>query len=822
MTVQTPPRSRTRPSGAPADGGLAARRAMTRWAWRMLRREWRSQVLVTLLLLLTVAVAVCGGTTLYNVPRQADPKLGTAGAVYVLNGQNGRAADLAADVATLRRAFGTIDVIGHSGYGVAGLAKAVDYREQAPHGTFTGQLLAIHRGRYPAGPNEAAVTTGVAKLLGLRLGGTVALDGHSRVIVGIAEDPSDLTDDFVLIAPSADSPPQTASVFVRTTGSNRGGLGLATVGQVMGQGPNTDHLVITTLVLGGATVLLLLVAFVAAAGFAVLAHRRLRQLGMLAAIGATARHIRLMMAVTGLLVGGLAAGAGAALGLALWPAVAAWLEPAVGHRVDRLDIPWPLVAGVGLLAVLMATAAAWWPARAVSRLPVTLALSGRPPAPRPSHRPALVSVFFLAVGLGLLAAGEKKSPALIVAGTVAMALAMLFAGPPAIRLLAAAGGRAPVAVRLALRDLGRHQARSGAALAAISLAVGIAAAIVVVTTGIQGSPTGGNLGDHQLLVGIARPGDPPGLVPIRTDAQLRGLAAQVDELAALLPRPTVIPLDLAYDPAASPELGLQGNEPVRRALEVDRPRGGGEYEGIPAYVATPDLLRLVGADGVRIPPATDVVTARAGPLVIFDAGRDARQPPSTHVSGPRFTSLPDTLLTSGALTRRHLTPVRAGWLVESAQPLTDAQRADARRIAAAAGLTVEFRDGHPGVRTVRAGATAGGLLLALAVLAMTVGLIRGEAAADLRTLTATGASAGIRRTLTAATAGGLALLGGILGTAGAGLGLVAVYRHDLAVFGRIPPGYPLVLLVGIPLVAAAAGWLLAGKEPPALGRRLSD
>ena len=39
------------------------------------------------------------------------------------------------------------------------------------------------------------------------------------------------------------------------------------------------------------------------------------------------------------------------------------------------------------------------------------------------------------------------------------------------------------------------------------------------------------------------------------------------------------------------------------------------------------------------------------------------------------------------------------------------------------------------------------------------GLIRSEAAGDLRILTATGATASIRRMLTAATAGGLAVLG---------------------------------------------------------------
>ena len=41
-----------------------------------------------------------------------------------------------------------------------------------------------------------------------------------------------------------------------------------------------------------ATVFLLLASLVAAAGFAVVAQRRLRQLGMLAAVGATEKHLR--------------------------------------------------------------------------------------------------------------------------------------------------------------------------------------------------------------------------------------------------------------------------------------------------------------------------------------------------------------------------------------------------------------------------------------------------------------------------------------------------------------------------------------------------
>ena len=69
------------------------------------------------------------------------------------------------------------------------------------------------------------------------------------------------------------------------------------------------------------------------------------------------------------------------------------------------------------------------------------------------------------------------------------------------------------------------------------------------------------------------------------------------------------------------------------------------------------------------------------------------------------------------------------------------------------------------------------MLVALGVLAMTVGLIRSETAGDLRTLTATGASSATRRTLNAATAGALALLGGILGT---GRGLPRADRLALA------------------------------------------
>jgi putative ABC transport system permease protein len=115
-------------------------------------------------------------------------------------------------------------------------------------------------------------------------------------------------------------------------------------------------------------------------------------------------------------------------------------------------------------------------------------------------------------------------------------------------------------------------------------------------------------------------------------------------------------------------------------------------------------------------------------------------------------------------------------------------------------------------------ATGAGAFLALAILAMTVGLIRSESGGDLRTLTATGATSRTRRTLTGATAGALAFLGALLGVAGAYVALVATYRDDLGYLSRVPILSLAIIVVAIPLVATAAGWLLAGREPPSIAR----
>ena len=105
------------------------------------------------------------------------------------------------------------------------------------------------------------------------------------------------------------------------------------------------------------------------------------------------------------------------------------------------------------------------------------------------------------------------------------------------------------------------------------------------------------------------------------------------------------------------------------------------------------------------------------------------------------------------------------------------------------------------------------MLLALGLLAMTVGLVRTEATRDIRTLTAVGAPGRTRRLITASTAGGLALLAVVLATTAAYLAVGAGYWPDTdRLTGTLPVTDLAAIGLGLPALATAAGWTLGGRE----------
>jgi putative ABC transport system permease protein len=832
-------------------GGIVARRAVARWGWRLFRREWRQQLLVLGLLTVAVAAAIWGASVVTNVqlPNPNYPTFGTAAAQVTLPGSDPR---LAADIATIAGRWGPADVIENQDI-ANGTTQPVQLRAESPHGHYNSPLLSLVSGTYPAGPGQVALTSQVATLYGVHVGGTWQAFGTTWRVTGIAADPSNLPDEFALVAPGQVPHPSQVimllgSPAVQQAVSNGNATlpGIPAAATVTtpnaasgGISPATGILVVE--VLG-----LVLIGLVSVASFSVMAQRRLRALGMLSAIGATERNLRLVMIAGGLAVGVAAALAGAVLGLVAWFAYVPTLQQATGHVVDAANLPWWAFAIGVVFAIATSVLASRRPAKAMAQVPVVAALSGRPAPPKAVHRSALPGVIVFAAGVACLASadglagvdgGSPKHAPFLLAGLVATIVGVILLAPLAISVLAAgAGPRLPVAIRIALRDLVRYRARSGAALAATTFAVFLAMAICLVASIRFDNPLdwiGPNLSSSQLTF-YTQQSLAPGEMSQLSLAQAARLGRQVDSLAASLHARSTVPLESA---SSLYQVGAQAHSNFTGAV----------------YVATPQLLATYGIKASRIATGTDFLTMRPGlaglphmEMVWGSAGSctgtcqgtpaepgGVGGPPCTLSNGclanpvmqtvsslPSGTSAPNTVITEYAVSKYHLQPSLNGWLIQAPAPLTATQISAAKRLALAYGVTFETKSDTPGLGEFADGGTALGIVIALGVLAASVGLIRSETARDLRTLTAAGASTMTRRMITAATAAALGLLGAILGMAGAVIaGLAWAHGSLSAMFGDLPLSDVLILLVGLPLVAAAAGWLLAGREPPLIARQ---
>ena len=100
-----------------------------------------------------------------------------------------------------------------------GVAEPIELRAQDPQGPFGQPMLALLDGRYPKAPDEVALTTGDASLLSAHIGERVELGGVARTVVGTVENPTELDDEFALVAPDTEHAPLSPSDFWSTTGS---------------------------------------------------------------------------------------------------------------------------------------------------------------------------------------------------------------------------------------------------------------------------------------------------------------------------------------------------------------------------------------------------------------------------------------------------------------------------------------------------------------------------------------------------------------------------------------------------------------------------
>jgi putative ABC transport system permease protein len=833
-------------SSRPANGGFPARRAVMRWAWRLFRREWRQQIQVIALLTIAIAVMVVGTSAAYNLaPVAANAEFGSANYFIRFEGSDPQTVDSVLKAAN--EWFGQVDAIASTKIALPGSVETVEFRTQNPAGPNSAPMLSLRAGRYPQVVDEVAVTDHVADMLGLSIGESLDLDGTTWKVVGIVENPSDLSDEFVLLESTQFRYPATITMLVDASQERVYSFqfpgGTTKDGTAVAERASNEANYAAVTALGVSLVSLVFVSLVAAAGFVVMAQRRQRELGMFAAIGASKTDLRFVMIANGAVTGTVAGLGGITLGMIAWVAAVPVIEPILGYRIDRFNMPWWLIGAALLLAVGTAIASSWWPASIVARIPVVTALSGRPPRAQPAGRYGLLAGILGLIGIvGLVWSdpsklgngseqpfGDPLQALLIGVSALMVICGVLLAGPLAIRMLAASARSLPVAYRLALRDLDRNQARAGSALAAISLALGIASALVIVASAAEPTPDQGNLSDRQLIVWTRNADDPPGFSPFYTEdpnsnvffifvpqisADDRSkIETSVDDIAALFGEANITPLDVAVDPSV--ESGRAGIQAVALAEKRDP----GYVDVALVYAASPELLRQHGIDPEAINPGTEILTVRSGDLwwpksVDPDSQRTAPEAVSHEERiTPGYSSIPGSLITQEALHQRNWNTVRVGWLIESSTPITSAQLANARGLAADAGVLIEPRDGPGQLVALRWPATGIGMLVALSVLTMTVGLIRGEAAGDVRTLIAVGATGSIRRKLVAGTAGAMTMLGALLGCVGAYVALGSLYFGDLGELSRVPVAQMLVIIIGSPLIAFAGGWLLAGRSP---------
>ena len=833
----------------PSSGGVPARRAMLRWAWRLFRREWRQQLLILLLIAVAVAAVVVGAAVAVNTPPPANAGFGTARDLATFNltptskSTTDSPAYVAAQTALLARRFGKVQVISNETFSVPGSTQTYQLRAQDPQGPYGGPMLQLLSGHYPTGADEIALTPGLASELNLRIGDTWPQGG--KTVVGIVQNPQSLLDEFALVPPGQVTHPTQVNVLFDASPSAAKALPT----YVTTPGASNDNVINpSTIVLALATVGMLLIALVSIGGFTVLAQRRMRSLGMLESMGATDRNVRLVLEANGVIVGVVGAVLGFALGLVLWLAYRPHNEQSAHHIIGMFALPWNVIAPALVLAVIATFFAAGYPARAITRVPVVSALAGRPAPPRQIHRSLVPGVIALVVGFLLFsvsgASGNGGGVIWLVPGLIALIVGIILVSPFFLALLARVGGKTPVAIRLPLRDMARYRARSGSALSAISLGIMIAVIICAVavaryanvfdyvgpnmaadTLNVYSPPTGPTFGPN----GQNSPAQP---VP-----SVQSQVSTVHAIAAAVGAKDVVELD-------NPALGLQN------------PSAAGRQWNGPIYVATPSLLRAYGINPSSIPSNVDILSSRPGlagsgvQLTFGGGGKGGNGFQGLGAGGNNYnectpnqclahpvvqeegqlpigTSAPNTVITENALHRLHLASQNSldGWMILANSPITQPQLASVNSLAASGDLSIESKNDEPTSAEIVNWATVFGIALALGVLAMSVGLIRSETASELRTLTAAGASSRTRRSLTAVTAGGLAFLGALLGTVAAYVGLFGWFRSNALeggvsdIINHVPWDNLFFILIAMPVVAVLIGWVLAGREPTGIGTR---
>lgn len=551
---------------------------------------------------------------------------------------------------------------------------------------------------------------------------------------------------------------------------------------------------------------LLVVVVVVGAVFAVGARRQGRVLGLMMAAGATAADLRRTLLAQGVCIGTAAAALG---GLGAWAVLDRGRGP-LGELRSTTYTDWSVsVLGVVttlLLGVLSAVVAAAIPAWGVGRLTAAQALDGHvatgPRAAR--HRLRTPGLWIVGLGVVLTAAGglwtasafdvrtaSNPTPVPVLVAGLGVTLLVIGTGLLAPWLVAVAGrvtGRGWLPWRLAARDATRHRGRTVASVLAVGIATTTAA---LVGFGLEARA------DQPVT-------ESQSLTPVDVADVVVTPGSDLDDM-----RQTMSTVVGATSLATWRYGVLDGGRTDRPTYLVDR-TGTSVRIVDDAYLraaGVDDAARARFADGAAVVAAPglarddEVVVRVGGPrkgerhtldAVTVESSWAGYEP--VWVSGPTARSL-------GVVPE----PSYAGWaVVPGGLTTADQDRLRLHGIDAYSDSAVDDVDG----RTVLVGAL-GALGITALVVGLVVALAASESRDDVATLTAVGAPPWLRRTVSA---GHALFVGGL----GGGLGLLVGTAGGVAVVQVIgTPGTSVpwtalgLLALGVPLLCAVVGWLVA-------------
>jgi putative ABC transport system permease protein len=825
----------------------SAIRALTRIAWRDIARHRGRSVLVALLVLLPVA-AMVGGITIYRTTqisqeRQDLARMGRADLIA--------SAQTEADLLPYLPAGSTIErAVQSEGHLVlAGVRPSVDLRALDLDGLAQGMLDLVD-GHLPHGSSEVAISRPVAALAKVGIGGTITLDGRPpATVVGLIEYPAYLDYRVVLVDPSTyvltendfptwlidvpDGADPEAIVEAYQSGATVHSITLEARGPSRLGSNGNDSASGSILVLGALA--LVEAALIASAAFAVSIRRRQRELGLLAATGATPRQLAAAVVAEAALLGLVACLGGVIVGLLGALALTPWLDELTQHRNGPLILDVGGVLGAVAVGFVAAIVAAVVPARTVARVPVLLALSGRRPSQAPASRTLWMGLAFVGLSVAMTIVGAtvrdqngSTNFVLLVGGAVLGTLGFGACSPWLLERLEGLASRLPVSGRIAFRDTARARSRSSPIVTAVLAGLAAAIALGAFTASRDAEELAHwtpQLHTDELV--ISGPGAAAaGADLIAEPGVVRG--AQVPGLVVKAPGP--------YPMYTFPDARDADGKLINTLAGCSNcnPDAFSSYQVSGVAAATPALLALAhaeaGADDLR---QGRVVLLTAGPMtatvmevVLYDndTGEITKRmtfPVSVINVGVRGNYLPEAFLPDAAIKALGLAAGRlndqdAGWtfVAQYDHAIGDAEISRAQAIAAAYPDTTAVTDLAPvrpgeGFRFVLIGLV---LLFAVSVTAIAIALGEAESRPEQRSLLALGADPRLRRRIAAARAAVLALLAGILAVP-AGLlpmwGIFVSRGTHLAV----PTLEIAAAVVLLPLLAVASAWLLSRPIP---------